>query len=86
LWDWVVAYAVHVEPVSVAQFPANREKNREFRQIRPLCEIFKADTRANSEACSEIPCATEQGIISEEQGILGAGTGNFTSEIQIMIG
>ena len=31
---------------------------------------MKADTRANSEACSEIPYVTEQGIISAEQGIL----------------
>ena len=66
----VVADAVPVEPVSILKFPANREKNREFRQISPLCEILKADTRANSEACSEIPYVTEQGIISAEQGIL----------------
>jgi hypothetical protein len=32
--------------------------------------ILSADTRANSEACSEIPCATEQGIILGEQGNL----------------
>ena len=44
----------------------NREKNREFRQIRPLCKILKTDTRANSKASSEIPYAKEQGIISAE--------------------
>jgi hypothetical protein len=66
----VVADAVDLEPVSVREFPANREKNREFRQIGPPGVILKADTRANSEACSEIPCATEQGIILEEQGNL----------------
>ena len=37
------------------KFPANREINREFRQIRLLGAILKTDTRANSEACSEIP-------------------------------
>jgi hypothetical protein len=66
----VVADAVTYEPVSILKFPANREKNREFRQIRPLYEILKADTRANSKVSSEIPYATEQGIIWAEQGIL----------------
>ena len=42
--DCVVADTVQVEPVSPAEFPANREKNREFRQICPLCEILKANT------------------------------------------
>jgi hypothetical protein len=51
----MVADAVAFEPVSTLEFPANREKNREFHQIRALGAILKADTRANSEACSEIP-------------------------------
>ena len=46
-----------IEPVSTVKFPANREINREFRRIRLLGTILKADTRANSEACSEIPYA-----------------------------
>ena len=66
----LVADAVTYEPVSIPKFPANREKNREFRQIRPLCEILKANTRAISKAFSQIPYATEQGIIS-------GGTGNL---------
>jgi hypothetical protein len=66
----VVADAVAFEPISTLEFPANREKNREFHQIGPLCKILKAATRANSKASSEIPCAPEQGIVSEEQGIL----------------
>jgi hypothetical protein len=82
----VVADTVQVEPVSPAEFPANREKNREFRQICPLCEILKADTRAISKAFSQIPYATEQGIISAEQGILGSGTGNFPGQIRIITG
>ena len=73
LYDCVVADAVTYEPVSPAKFPANREINREFRQIRLLDAIFNADARANSEACSKIPYATEQGIFAKnctrEQGI-----------------
>ena len=65
----MVAQAVAFEPVSVREFPANREKNREFRRIRPLDAIRKADTRANSEACSENPYSAEQGIFATEQGI-----------------
>ena len=57
-------------PSPFPKFPANREKNREFHQIGPLCKILKAATRADSKASSEIPYATEQGIISAEQGIL----------------
>ena len=53
--ECVVADAVAFEPVSTLKFPANREKNREFHQIRALGAILKADTRANSEACSEFP-------------------------------
>jgi hypothetical protein len=65
-----MADAVTCEPVSTAKFPANREKNREYHQIRPLYEILKADTRANSMVCSEISCAKEQGIILVDQEIL----------------
>jgi hypothetical protein len=65
IWD-----AVAVEPVSTPKFPANREINREFYQIRPPCEILKANTRVISKAFSQIPYTTEQGIILAEQGIL----------------
>ena len=68
--DCVVADAVAVEPVSTPKFPANREINREFCRIHPLCEILNADTRAISKAFGRIPYATEQGIISAEQGFL----------------
>jgi hypothetical protein len=71
----VVVAAVAFEPVSTLEFPANREKNREFHQIRALGTILKADTRANSKACCEIPDAIEQGIISEEQGNLAREQG-----------
>jgi hypothetical protein len=65
----MVADVVQVEPVSTPDFPANKEINREFRRIRLLGAILKADTRANSAACSEIPYSTEQGIFAKEQGI-----------------
>jgi hypothetical protein len=66
----MVVNAVTVEPVSAPKFPANWEINRGFYQIRPPCKILTANTRANSKAFSQIPYATEQGIILAEQGIL----------------
>ena len=66
----MVADAVTVEPVSATKFPANRENNREFCRIQLLSVILDADTRANSNASSKIPYATEQGIISAKQGFL----------------
>jgi hypothetical protein len=71
----LVADAVAFERVSTPKFPANREINRVFGRARLLSPILKADTRANSEACSEIIYATEQGIISVEQGILALQQG-----------
>jgi hypothetical protein len=65
----LVVGAVGCEPVSIAKFPANREKNREFRGICPLDAILKTDKPVNSEACSDIPYSTEQGIFVKEQGI-----------------
>ncbi len=69
-------------PSPLAKFPANREINREFRQIRPYCTILIANTRVNSAACSEIPYAKEQGIISEGTGNFAAGAGNFRLPIR----
>jgi hypothetical protein len=67
--DCVVANAVTVEPVSTAKVPANREKNREFRQIRRFDAIWIPNTRANSMIFNKIPYAKEQGISFGEQGI-----------------
>jgi hypothetical protein len=82
----LVADAVIVEPVSTPKFPANRDINREFRQIRSLCEILNTDTRAISKAFSQIPYATEQGIISAEQGILTQEQGILPTKSEIIIG
>ena len=61
----MVAHAVQVEPVSIAEFPANRE----IRQIGPREPISNPNTRAKLLTCGKIPYATEQAIILEEQGI-----------------
>ena len=82
----LVVNAVIVEPVSTPKFLANRDINREFRQIRSLCEILNADTRAISKAFSQIPYATEQGIISAEQGILTQEQGILPTKSEIIIG
>jgi hypothetical protein len=82
----VVADAVQVEPVSTPKFPANREKNREFRRIHPLGPILSAHTPAKSKASSEIPYTTKQGIILGEQGILAQEQGIFPVKSQIING
>jgi hypothetical protein len=57
-----------IEPVSNPKFPANREKNREFCEIRPPNTIFEPNPRVHSRACGKIPYATEQGIFWRYQG------------------
>ena len=66
---WLADDPVPIGPVCAGKFPANREINREFRRIRLLSAILKADTRANSKASSEIPYPTKQGIFAKEQGV-----------------
>ena len=67
-FEGAVADAVAFEPVATLKFPANREKNREFRRIHQLDAVSIADKRIKSKAFSRIPCATEQGIFSNDQG------------------
>ena len=57
------------------EFPANREINREFRRIPPRGAILKADTRANSEPCTEIPLLSRTGNCCEGTGNFCQGTG-----------
>jgi hypothetical protein len=45
------------------------EINREFCKIQHSTTNLRAWTRVNPTACSEIPYATEQGILVKEQGI-----------------
>jgi hypothetical protein len=65
----MVVDAVGCEPVSNLKFPANREINREFRQIggfqRPKALISAAD----SSAYRQIPYSSEQGIFFARTGI-----------------
>jgi hypothetical protein len=84
--EWVVADAVTVEPVSIPQFPANRENNREFCRFRPSGAILSANRQANSEGCNKIPYAKEQGIISKEQGILAREQGIWFAGFEIFAG
>jgi hypothetical protein len=66
----VVAEAVGFELVSASANSLLTGKiTGNFIEFAKPNAILNANTRANSEACSEIPCATEQGIFSEEQGI-----------------
>jgi hypothetical protein len=66
--------------------PANREINREFRQIRPFCEISNANTRAISKTFGQIPYSIEQGIISGEQGILAQEQRILPAKTKIIAG
>jgi hypothetical protein len=47
---------------------------------------LKADARANSEAYSKIPYATEQGIFAKEQGILVQEQGILPVKSEIITG
>jgi hypothetical protein len=60
--DCVVAEAVLIGPVSASIFPANREKNREFRENRPTSLMVTSFLQASSMICERIPYAIEQGI------------------------
>jgi hypothetical protein len=76
----MVADAVEVEPVSTTNFPANREKNREFCKIAAQIESETANNGAVTGLSKRIPYSTEQGIILAEQGKLGGRTGNSTGQ------
>jgi hypothetical protein len=68
--DCVVADAVVCEPVSTPNFPANREKNREYCKILAAGAPESENNGVVTGLPMVIPCSTEQGIISAEQGIL----------------
>ena len=79
----MVVDAVAIEPVSSPKFPANREKNREFYQIRPSGEISSANTQAIPRPFSQIPYTIEQGINLLEQGILAREQGFLPAKTEI---
>jgi hypothetical protein len=80
----VVAHAVKVEPVSIAQFPANREINRDIRRIRPR------ETILNRRHASKITDLQQNSLISrtgnyfEETGNFTQRTGNFSRPVTII--
>jgi hypothetical protein len=65
----VVADAVQREPVSTAKFPANREKNREFLNFRPVRGFEDHISLMITLLLTQIPYARKQGIFAKEQGI-----------------
>jgi hypothetical protein len=71
----VVADAVAVEPVSTLQFPANREKNREFNKIRASGAAEIVNNAVVTGLPVLIPYSAEQGIILADQGILDCTLG-----------
>lgn len=84
--NYMVADAVAVKPVSTAEFPANREKSREFHRTRPLCEILNPNSQIISMASSPFPYSTKQGIIFTEQGIRKREQRIFTQTTRINFG
>ena len=64
----MVADAVAIEPVSAPEFPANREKNREFFNFGGLPQSECPQSPMISGLLNRIPYALEQGISEQEQG------------------
>jgi hypothetical protein len=60
--DYLAAETVWLEPVSGLDFPANREKYREFSRFQRLRRIRGPITDAFSATYNRIPCGPEQGI------------------------
>jgi hypothetical protein len=73
----VVADAVTIEPVSTSEFPANREKNREFFSSGPPLQMRASTSPETSGLLCQIPYSSEQGISNNEQGTVAAGSGIF---------
>ncbi|MGC1747481.1 MAG: hypothetical protein WA778_05710, partial [Pseudolabrys sp.] len=72
-----MADAVLVEPVSAPKFPANREINREFRQIRLLGAILHADNASKFKGFQRNSLLRRTGNYFGGTGNSGLGTGNF---------
>jgi hypothetical protein len=65
----VVAQALRRNQSPTPNSLLNREINREFFDFGPFWAILASNRRANSDGYNEIPYATEQGIISAEEGM-----------------
>jgi hypothetical protein len=68
--EYVVADAVAIEPISTTEFPAIREKNREFIDSGMILGPKRSKNPLKPGLRSHIPYALEQGIRGTEQGIL----------------
>jgi hypothetical protein len=79
----MVAVAVPFGPVSVFFFPANREKNREFRENRPPARKSMPFFTVSSTAYEKVPYVSEQGIFSAEQGMVPTEQGSDANEQRI---
>jgi hypothetical protein len=82
----VVADAVVVEPISTIQFPANREKNREFNKIGASEATKTVNNAVVTGLPVRIPYTAEQGIILAEHGILAREKGISSAGIEIIVG
>jgi hypothetical protein len=65
---WLADDPVLIGPVSDAQFPANREINRESFKFGPVAPIRARILVAISALCSKIPYESEQGFFLTYQG------------------
>jgi hypothetical protein len=76
----VVADAVAVEPVSASEFPANREKNREFRQFCPLTAIFASNSIGKFNHLQQNSLRNETGNLSEDNTELNLSNREFVTK------
>jgi hypothetical protein len=79
--DSVAVDAVRSEPVSVRNFPANREINREFRGFRSSAEVFASGATREFKGFQPNSYAMEQGIVLAEQGNHFCRTGNSSLRV-----
>jgi hypothetical protein len=80
-----VVEAVVIGPLSVRIFPANREKNREFRENCPSGLGLTSFLSVSSMPCDRIPCGVKRGIFSAEQGIVSTEQGCWANEQRIAV-
>ena len=73
-------------PPALPVFPANREFYREFFKITALGTPETANNGVAAGLLTQIPYATEQGIIFAEQGILAREQGILSPGTQILAG
>ena len=80
----MVADAVIVEPVSTLQFPANREKNRDFNKIGASGAAEIVNNAVVTGLPVLIPYSAEQGSILADHGILARYQRILSAELKSM--